>query len=325
MKSFKIIAFFTVLLMLLTACNSDKNPNYAIKINNIEVSKSEFMLYFYETQKSFEAIGGNDIWETDFGGKTAIEAAKERALSSLKAIKIPVLNSGSLGISLSEDEILKIKEDAEKSFSKFTDDEKAILNLNLEQYLNIMQDKALYSKLYNEITKNYIINESDFNTYYTEYKDVYADILTKLKLRRIFVDEKSKAEEVITRYNNGEDFTKLFNEYEPDESIKKSDGILEINKGDFDSLFNTNLDIEAGEITEILEVPEGYFIFKLDEKTPLSEDEVRNAVKSYYESLMKQQLFNQEYEKWEKKVSVVKNDTFLKEIQLFDTQAETNP
>lgn len=325
MKSFKIIAFFTVLLMLLTACNSNKNPNFAIKINNIEVSKSEFMLYFYETQKSFEAIGGNDIWETDFGGKTAIEAAKERALSSLKAIKIPVLNSGSLGISLSDDEILKIKEDAEKSFSKFTDDEKAILNLTLEQYLNIMQDKALYSKLYNEITKNYIINESDFNTYYTEYKDVYADILTKLKLRRIFVDEKSKAEEVITRYNNGEDFTKLFNEYEPDESIKKSDGILEINKGDFDSLFNTNLDIEAGEITEILEVPEGYFIFKLDEKTPLSEEEVRNAVKSYYESLMKQQLFNQEYEKWEKKVSIVKNDTFLKEIQLFDTQAETNP
>ena len=74
-KVFARLAVSAVLITaMLSGCSTAKetaDENYVVKINGETVSREEFNIYMYETQKSFEALGGEDIWETDFDGRSA--------------------------------------------------------------------------------------------------------------------------------------------------------------------------------------------------------------------------------------------------------------
>ena len=75
----KILCAVMILGLLITGCASAKNDStedYVVKINDEAVSKEEFNIYLFETQKSFEQFGGTDIWDTDFDGKSAEDVAK---------------------------------------------------------------------------------------------------------------------------------------------------------------------------------------------------------------------------------------------------------
>lgn len=65
-----------------------EDNGWAVKINDKTVSREEFNIYLYETQKSFESLGGEDIWETDFDGRSAETVAKENTLSTLTFVKL---------------------------------------------------------------------------------------------------------------------------------------------------------------------------------------------------------------------------------------------
>ena len=71
---------------------------YVVKINGQTVSREEFNIYMYETQKSFESLGGNDIWETDFDGRSAESVARDNTLSTVSLIKYAVEKAEEAGI-----------------------------------------------------------------------------------------------------------------------------------------------------------------------------------------------------------------------------------
>ena len=83
-----IIALFA---LALSGCSGKTDGgSYVVSIDGSQVSVNEYMIYLRETVKSFEAIGGEDIWETDFDGRNAFDVARENAMNSLVMVKLSV-------------------------------------------------------------------------------------------------------------------------------------------------------------------------------------------------------------------------------------------
>ena len=123
----KIFPALILVAALVTGCSTaDKgtNEDYAVKINDTEVSKEEFNVYLYETQRSFEQLGGEDIWETDFDGKSAESVAKDSTLATVTLVKLSAERAEKNGISLSAEEAEGAAEEADAIYDSLTDEER---------------------------------------------------------------------------------------------------------------------------------------------------------------------------------------------------------
>lgn len=129
-----------------------------------------------------------------------------------------------------------------------------------------------------DIVKKYLkedVTEDEINKYYEE--EIYGDytvkhILINVSTTSSMSDEekenaktsaKGKAEEVITRLNNGESWSDLVKTYSDDENTKESDGELpSFTNGDYvDSFFDATIALADGEYTkEPIETEYGYHI-----------------------------------------------------------------
>ncbi|OUQ58532.1 hypothetical protein B5E58_07920 [Tyzzerella sp. An114] len=302
-------------IMLFAGCgNSTKgNDGYVLKINDEEVSKGEFMVYLNEARLNFESVGGSDIWETDFEGMTAEDVAKNSAINALELVKVSNQKANELGVSLTEDEISSAKSEAEKSFE--TLGEYAENNgITLEDVENTMIDQTLYSKVYNSVTSSFEVSEADFNAYYESVKGDLQNYYKKYTIKSIFVSDKVKAEEVISKYNSGTDFDTLFDEYEEQEGmINQSETTY---KGTLESLFGVEFDVQAGQISSALDGGDGYYIIKVENIEESTEEELKSMAEQMYTENAKQQLFTDEYKKWSENVKIEKNDEILNQIKV---------
>lgn len=310
----KIIAFLLGAMLLLTGC-TQKSP-YVVKINDQEIKKPEFMLYLYETQKQFENIGGVDIWDTDFEGKTAEEVAKEGALNTIQMVVVSVQKADQYKVSLSKEEQEQAKAEGSAELAAMSQSEKDAIGIDEKTLEKIMKEKMLYVKIHDKVTENYTLSEADFEYYYEQNKEAYKDSYTMFSVQSILVQDKATAQEISAKAKSGEDFQKLFETYETDEQEKEKNGKMEVYKRGLENVFNIKFDMQPGDVTNVLETAEGYFVIKvLDRKEPTAQ-EITQRIKQDYTDAMRNQLFSEEYQKWLKESNVVKNETLWNEIKL---------
>lgn len=300
-----IPAFALIFVALFSGCSISESilEDYVVKVNGETVSKGEFMVYLNETKNNFETIGGNDIWETDFDGQTADEVAKESALNSLQTIMITVQNSG---ISLTDEEREAAANDAATAYSALTDTEKEVVKpADAEK---VIADKLIYSKAYNEITKDYVLSEPDFEKYFDSQKDSLTDMYTQYTIKTIFVQTKAEADEISRRARAGEEFDSLLNEYEHDAEILKSGGSEStLSKWQIENIFGVTFNLSEGEISGALSADGGYYVVQALKVTAPSDETLIEFARESYTNLMKQQLFRDEYSKWAADAVVERN------------------
>lgn len=313
-KLVKIISLCIVSVLFLIGCTN--RNSYVAKINEEEISKSEFMIYLYEAQKNFETIGGSDIWDTDFEGRTAQEVAKDSALNALQTVVISAQKAPKYHISLSEEEKQTAQEEAKNTLESMTDLQKEKISTNEKELYDIMMKKLLYGKVYDEVTKSFELSEADFQNFYTQEKEQYRDMYTKFTIKMILIENRETANEVAAKAKAGEDFQQLFETYESDEEEKKKNSSMEVYKGQLESLFNIKFNLEIGAVTDALETPEGYYVIKIEDKQLPTEEELLEKTKQSYISMMQQQLFNDEYQKWLNESKIEKNEAVWNEIEL---------
>lgn len=300
------------MIIQLIGCSNKKN--YVATIGGDKVSVAEFNMYLYEVQKNFETLGGKDIWETDFEGKTAEEAAKEAALNSIAYIKISAKQAKQMNISLSKDEKAKAVQDAANTIQAIDAQTLKEIGINQKELGNIMQEKALRNKVFEEVTKNFELSEKDFVPYYLDYIDKQRDKLISLDLQYIFIsstdNENSleKANKILTLAKSAEDFSKLVKTYSDDKKSLSTDGKQTISKGERTEEFeDAAFNLEVGEISDLVKADNGYYIIKLNNIIEPNSDELKNKLKDYYIANRKQQIFEQEYEKWQYDKKIEKN------------------
>lgn len=308
-----MISLCIVSVLFLTGCTSH---SYVAKINEEEISKSEFMLYLYEAQKNFESIGGSDIWDTDFEGRTAQEVAKDSALNALQIVVISAQKASKYDLSLTEEEKQKAQEEGKSTLELMSVSEKETISITEKELYNIMYEKMLYSKVYDEVTKSFELSEADFQNFYEQGKEQFYDMYTMFTVKMILVEDSKTANEVAAKAKAGEDFQTLFETYEADEEEKKKNTSMQVYRGDLESMFNIKFNLEAGAVTDALEAPEGYYIIKIEDKKLPTEDELIEKTKQYYIGMMQQKLFSDEYQKWLNESKIEKNEEIWNQIQL---------
>ncbi len=224
----KLSLLFVLITALMCGCSSaaetaetKEEEVYAVTINDEGVTKEEFNIYLYETQVSFEELGGEDIWETDFDGRTAEAVAKDNTLSTITLVKISAQKAESSGISLTEEEEAQAAEDAQAMYDSLTDEEREMIGADIELYTAVFMDNALYNKMYEETVSNYVVNSATFEEYY----NTYYDTLVEQYMENVSAEEPID-EEAVRDYSmaNFETFRKqnyFSNEYDKWESTAK--------------------------------------------------------------------------------------------------------
>jgi len=303
-------------MIFATGCSQSAQSETILTINDRKISKPEFMVYLYETAAQFNSIGGEDIWETEFDGKTAEDLVKERTLESIQNVVLTEEQAKQYDISLSEDEKSLAKTEAKKQFDALSKDKKEKNGITLKTVEAILEDTLLYHKVFDEVTKDFQLSDADFQAYQKENRQDYTKRYQPLTVGTILVRDKAIAQKVITQARAGVDFEKLCKTYEIDETEKQNGATMETYLGHLEESFGTPFDLQEGEVSEPLETADGFYIIKVISRGILAENELLQLMKTDYITSKKEALFQAEFSHWIKKATIERNDDVYETITL---------
>lgn len=310
-----MIVFLILFVITISGCLNRNQNDYIATVEGEKISLEEFKVYLYIAQQEFEKLGDEDIWDTSFeAGLTAEEAAKERALDSLVHVKISAKQAKRLNISLSEEQKEQAKLDASNFLGSLTNSQLQNIGITEEKMLKIMEEKAIYKEVYEEVTKNFEISEKDFQNSYKAYiskKDNLSilDLSDKLNIEYIFISPIStdKAQnnilnqvtEILQKAKGGKDFKQLVNEYSNSNEIIINSGIETIEKGKYiEKLEDVAFNLKQGEVSDLIIVDSDYYIIKLNDRI---ESNIKEEYRNKYIKQKKDEIFEQEYNSWKTK------------------------
>ena len=346
-RFFSIIGIGVLLVVLLmgVGCRKTESNRLVATINDEKIMLDEFHVYFHGIKQYFEQSGGSDIWDTDFEGKTAEEVAKDRTLNTIASVKFATQKAKELDLQLTPQEEETAKIEAENITTDIGQKQLEKMGTTESKIFKIMEDKAFYTKVFDELTKNFTLNEEELDYYYNQQKISLLEFRIKdiiLKTHELSdnklialpesvqVEAKQKAEMALERAKMGENFDELVREYTQDQIGKQNNGEYRFQIGemkDQPQLEETALRLEPGEISDIIETPFGYHIIKLEERIePDTQklEQLRSQLQEYITTMKKLDIFNQEFEKWRNKAVIQKNDAVWNEIRIERT-GSTNP
>lgn len=277
------------------------SPKPVLKIDETKVYSQEAMVYIAMAVQQFEEIGGPDVWELSFDGKTAQTKAEEAALESLLQAKL----LGYHGEVLSSEEVSDLEErvlDLKRTLGEEWLREQKIKDQILRE---ILQENYLVWKYKESIAYREEEIEEILEKQFGEYKEAEAKgLLTKVKVDSIIFyngvlsgeewvrypaeiqqQQLLKAEEVQRRLRNGEDFESLREEYgevrpETEQKIFYC-GIWEdaapaqyLYRGQIHtSIAGKIFKVPEGQISDMIDIPYGYLIVRIREYSEADEED----------------------------------------------------
>lgn len=306
-----IIVFLILFLITVSGCLNRNQNDYIATVEGEKISLEEFKVYLYIAQQEFEKLGDEDIWDTSFeAGLTAEEAAKERALDSLVHVKISTKQAKRLNISLTEEQKEQAKLDASSFLNSLTDFQLQNIAITEDKMLKIMEEKAIYKEVYEEVTKNFEISEKDFQNSYKAYISKKDNLnALKLDIEYIFIspvstdktqqDILNQAKEVLQKAKEGKDFKQLVDEYSKSNEIIIDSGKETIEKGRYiEKLEDIAFNLKQGEVSDLIIVDSDYYIIKLNDRI---ESSIKEEYRNKYIKQKKDEIFEQEYSNWKTK------------------------
>ena len=307
----KLIIMLAMCLCL-AGCGAKEEPqaDYFAKIGDRVITAEEYNVYLNEAAVNFEVIGGSDIWNTDFDGKTAEQTAKETALNSLLTVKISALKFDEYGYSLTEEELKKAEEDTNSYIAEYN------AYADRELIKTIMTDKAKYAKIRESTYANYVVSEAELEEYIKQYGNEYRNMYTVYNLDTVLVESTEKGEEFIKRFNNGESFEALAAEYEADENITDESRTMNVYKREFENVFGTGIDVGEGQITPVLTNGSEVYVMRLNRRTIPSEEQVRGIITEEYTYYAKQSIFSSEFDRWKSDLEIEVNEEAYEDARL---------
>lgn len=306
-----IIVFLVLFLITVSGCLNRNQNDYIATVEGEKISLEEFKVYLYIAQQEFEKLGDEDIWDTSFeAGLTAEEAAKERALDSLVHVKISTKQAKRLNISLTEEQKEQAKLDAFNFLNSLIDSQLQNIAITEDKMLKIMEEKAIYKEVYEEVTKNFEISEKDFQNSYKAYISKKDNLnALKLDIEYIFISPVStdkaqqnilnQAKEVLQKAKEGKDFKQLVDEYSNSNEIIINSGKETIEKGKYiEKLEDVAFNLKQGEVSDLIIVDSDYYIIKLNNRI---ESSIKEEYRNKYIKQKKDEIFEQEYSNWKTK------------------------
>lgn len=291
-------------LLVFCGCSAENGSgDWLIKIDGKSVSRMEYLIYLKETVQNYELIGGDDIWDTDFDGRTAEDVAKESAFNSLVAVKIAIEKADKYSASLSETDESRAEMEA-LQMSQNAGEEK-----DSEFYktaLNVVKEKYLYNYVKENLTKSIKIASAQTDAFCNENRDKYRRNLEYIQGKAYYFDTTEEAQNYAQTGEGTENAV-----YSEDLS-----GTWQEIKEKFSMDENTDKENILGPF----ETEEGYAIINIENTKAADEKTVEETMRSDYESSVKSQYFADEANKWLQSADIKTNEKMWNEIKIEDAK-----
>lgn len=236
------------------------------RIENLSCTVPEIMVYLTTTQNQYEAVYGEQIWQTNLDGVTLEENVKETVLAKIAQIKSLNLLAQSKEVSLDEAELEKVARATETYYNSLNETEKELLGVTPEVINRLYAEYALAEKVYAHIIKDINPEISDDEARIITVEHILIKTYTTDGSgRRVEYTETAKAAayekacEVLALATDGQhEFESLISQYSED-----SIGTYSFGKGEMEAAFeNAAFNLGENEISSIVESSHGYHIIK---------------------------------------------------------------
>lgn len=299
----------------------DNAERVVVTVNGQEVTFDELRIYLQSQRDEIEAMYGDEIWsmEIDKEGTTYEEMFKKSVFDQIVNIKLVCSQAETLGITLSEDELLDVDEYTSQFLSGFSEESIEYYSVNKDIIRNIYKDNVLYNKIYESLTLNVdtFVNDEDARQSVFQYIlvakygfdvdgvqfDYTPEQLEEAKTRAYKLHE-----EALT-VANFRDFA-LANTDDEDEVE------LTVGKGDMKpELEEAAFALKEGEISDVIDLEEGYFIFYCVEE---QNQEATDAKKEEIIKDRQDQAFEDQYKAWDEAKEVTVDEELYNSISFKD-------
>lgn len=248
--------------------------DYVIKVNGQKIAMNEFEPYLKIQKKAMEMQAGENVWDMLINEAPAIETARENAKQIMINAAIKTQQAKKRKISLTSEEKEEIRE-----YANQYEDALKEYDLTAEEFAKMNEDVLIESKLGIALYKeqdhsSHSHGKIDIESYEkgeesplgkTTFNSRHILFSTKGLSEEEAESVRIKAEGVLERIKNGEDFATLAKQYSEDPGSKDNGGLYEnIERGMFVTEYeDAVLSIKEGEIyPTLVESAHGYHIIK---------------------------------------------------------------
>lgn len=306
------------IMVLMIGCSKKDDPIVAV-IEGKKITESLYRTYLWSTQQFFEQLSGKTIWEMELDGRKTEDIAKERALESAVLSVVTAKKAEELKIELTKEE-KKLAHENAKSFMSANEELAKTYGFNEKAVEQLLISTALSEKVQMKLSENYLPNDSEIQTYISEYKSSYE----KVRIKQILLslkgennqaipksdkeDKKALAEKLLKRLKDGEAIEELITAYSEDPELKQTKGEYTFARNVMaQELEEVAFNTKAGEIyPKVIESVYAYHIIKVEEHIPADEEKMKQD----YVEKSKVEFANSEFEEMIKNASIEKTEFY---------------
>ena len=249
------------------------------KVNGDVVTRSQYMNAIDEYRQSIETDRQASAEEK----ARQIEVNERNSLRNLIDELLLVQKGNELEYNI-ESQVLRQRDSVMQQYELNTVEEFEVwaserFGMPIEDLMDQMRRNVMSNTvLQQEVAPRLVVEQEDMRNYYEEHKSEFIR-KDSVRLSQIFIstadkegeeleEAKSTAEEVRDRVHQGEPFAEMASRYSEDEQTKARRGDLGVfergvlRKEIEDQVFDKN----SGFITDLIEVPNGYLLLKVDQR-----------------------------------------------------------
>ncbi|MCI8717525.1 MAG: peptidylprolyl isomerase [Lachnospiraceae bacterium] len=266
----KRIAICIIIICILSGCNKDikittgLSKNEIFKISGEPEELAEIMLVLMNEKNKYETHLGADIWTRAFEDTNLEAEIKDKVKNQMIELCAISLMAENEDIRLNDSEKDTLEQAAAQYFGSLSDIEKELLDVTEEDVFHLYQKMYLTDKYFDSVTKEdreisdeeAKVIEVMYIYFQTGNRDIYGNV-TRYDEERI-TQIREKAQSVLDRVNQGEDFQSLAASESDDTEYKSVFG-----RGVMEENFETAaFGLTDGQISNLVETEDGYYIIK---------------------------------------------------------------
>lgn len=297
----------------------DKQGKTVLTVNGLTVSYEEAILYLQSRKEEIEELYGKDVWSLviDKEGTTYEQLLKDSVYEEIEYLTLVCSKAEELGITLSEDELLDVDEYTADFISNFSPEALEYYNVNKGVVNKIYKDNMLANKIYESLTLNVDTEVSDEVARQAVFQYILVGKYgfdangnrieyTQEQLNEA-KDRADRLREEALSVNSFYDFASANSDDEDEVEIT-------VGRGDMkEELEKVAFALEEGEISEVVDTEEGYFIFRC---VSLLDREATDSKKEDIIIERQEEAFDVEYSKWEQEKEVKLNKEIWDSIDI---------
>ncbi len=307
---------------------TDFNDEVVFTVNDQEIMLSEINFWTYYYKSMYEGSYGISDWDMEMGEGITLEDGIKDTIKgvSIQGVVMQDL-ANEYGLELSKEKKEEYMSQASSIYESFDPTVMQQYGFTLETIENIMYQTGLSELVFEEMTKDVEIDQ-DAVQVAVEADPTYTNIMSvgvenysdQVRARHILISTvdqatnqpleadaiaaaKEKAEALLERAKDGEDFATLATENTEDPGSKETGGEYTFGRGQMVPEFEeAAFNLEEGEISDLVATSYGYHIIKLEEKIPSTPEQIEqieatlDSIRENYEYQQKSEAFSTMYE-----------------------------